>query len=113
MANDAQHHSASPASDPPPYTLEPANEPALPDHALNPQLGSLPTYHTFEENDDKARNTRPYNRHACATVLGVMLLMVLLLWMLGFALSRRTDLSNDPTDPDGTRHGRGGYGVLS
>lgn len=93
--------------DPPPYPQDPAG---LEDQPLNASHVRFNIYHTFK--DDSVRRRRPRRgKNLCVTLLGVFIMVIFFACLLSLALSRRSDLSNDPTDPDGTRHGRGGYGI--
>ena len=93
--------------DPPPYPQDPAQ---LEGQPLNASYVRFNTYHTIKDGTVQRRRR---GENWFVSLLGVFIMVLFLCWLLGLALSRRSDLSNDPTDPDGTRHGRGGYGILT
>lgn len=109
-------HSHAPASDPPPYEPGPANDPALQDTSLHSsQPVFVATYLTFGQDDEertlqggKASGRPPKNS---ATMWSVISVIMTLLVLLILALSTRRVMNSNPSDPDGRRHGRGGYGV--
>ena len=115
MADASSHHSHPPvAHDPPPsYHPDPAVDAALQDNAVYSSHPTfVATYHTFKDSEDEVP-LRKSGSKTGAIVLGVVLGGVLACLLLSLALSRRRDLSGDPTDPwGGGRHGKGGYGVF-